>query len=305
MTSFRFSTFNHCPQGKVIVEDITATMGHQLIALGHRVNWTEAPNFVHGSDGYNVVLESFADDATLVPVPIVETIARAHAAGCRFVCVATEEPGEAGFNSALDPGMVLRQAAFPAAAKFFDGILHLVPGVTDWYRRFAPAAHAEIGHAPGMSGPRDAVEPDHDFAFYGLMTWRRDAIIKALEAETGKPVLRLTSLLTPRQERDAMMRRAKVVLQIRANLETQWVSSTRCASALHFGRPVAAEPHEIRGPWDEIVPFSASEERFLADAAEMAAADWRAVHAGQMERFAAKLTPERCVGRALREIGIV
>ena len=123
MTHFRWSTFNHCPQGKIIVEDITVTMGSQIAALGHKVTWTEEADFIPREQGWNVVLECFADDATIVAVPIVETLAKAHAAGCRFLCVATEEPGEVGFNSALDPGMILRQNAFPAAARYLDGIL--------------------------------------------------------------------------------------------------------------------------------------------------------------------------------------
>ena len=135
-------------------------------------------------------------------------------------------------------------------------------GVTRWYSKFAPSAYAELGFAPTMvEDGRE--EPDLDFGFYGLMTWRRREIIDAIAARTGKPVLEMTSLLTPRAERNAEMRRAKVILQIRANLETQWVSSTRCASALHMGRPIVAEPHGIKGPWEEIVPFSDTQEIVL------------------------------------------
>jgi hypothetical protein len=305
MANFRFSTFNHCAQGKIIVEDITVTMGSQIAALGHKVTWTEEADFIPREEGWNVVLECFADDATIVAVPIVETLARAHAAGCRFLCVATEEPGEKGFNSALDPGMILRQSAFPAAAKYLDGILHLVPGesVTRWYSNFAPAAHAELGFAPGMV-EESREEPHIDFGFYGLMTWRRREIIDAIAARTGKPVLEMTSLLTPRAARNAEMRQAKVILQIRANLETQWVSSTRCASALHMGRPVVAEPHAIRGPWDEIVPFSATIDEFYK-MAQITAAFWRGAWRDQVDRFAAKLSPGTCVGRPLREIGAI
>lgn len=307
MMLFNFNTFNHCPQGRIIVEDITVTMGNQIAALGHEVRWTSAITFIPREAGWNVLLEAFADGpATPDIADIVAKIAEAHAAGCRFLYVATEEPGEKGFNSALDPGMILRQNAFPRAAKFCDGILHLIPGerVARWYGQFAPAAYAELGYAPGMAYPDDGLEPGHDFAFYGKMTWRREQIIWTLEAKTRKPVLQLTTFWTPRVERDALMRRAKVILQVRANLETQWVSSTRCAASLHFGRPVVAEPHDNRGPWDEIVPFSASIEQFYDDAVAMAAS-WRQAHAGQVERFAAKLPPEHCVGRALREIGAI
>jgi hypothetical protein len=310
---FHITTFNHGRQGQIIVEDITMTMANQLIALGHQARCTTEPDFIPAEAGWNVVLESFADDAVIVPFSIVPKIAEAHASGCRFICVATEEPGENGFNSALDPGMIRRQAAFPEAMRFFDAILHLVPGdrVTRWYSQFAPAAYAETGFAPA-SVLSDDVEPDHSFGFYGKMTWRRDQIIKTLEAVTGEKVLQLTGLDTLMAERDAFMRRAKVILQVRANLEWQWVSATRCASALHFGRPVAAEAHDIKGPWEDILTFSAPDEKekgfpassFYHDVAAMAA-DWRGAHQAQMARFSAALPPERCVGQPLREVGII
>jgi len=302
---FAFSTFNHCLQGKIIVEDITVTMGSQIAALGHKVTWTEDADFIPREEGWNVVLECFADDATIVGIPIVETLAKAHAAGCRFLCVATEEPGEVGFNSALDPGMILRQNAFPAAAQYLDGILHLVPGdnVTRWYSNFAPSAYAELGFAPAMV-EESREEPHIDFGFYGLMTWRRREIIDEIAKRSGKPVLEMTSLLTPRAQRNDEMRRARVILQIRANLETQWVSSTRCASALHMGRPIVAEPHQIRGPWDEIVPFADTIEDFYVQAIATAA-NWRGAWRGQVDRFAAKLSPGTCVGRPLKEIGAI
>ena len=297
---FSFSTFNHCPQGKIIVEDITATMGNQMIALGHHASWTTDPVFVPREAGYNVILESFADDPRTL-----EEIGHAHAVGCRFLYVATEEPGDKGFNSGLDPAMIDRQNAFAAAARYCDGILHLIPGehVNRWYAQHAPAAYAELGYAPGMV-PADDVEPDYDFGFYGKMTWRREQIIWTLEAMTKKPVIQLTTFWTPRAERDALMRKAKVILQVRANLETQWVSSTRCAASLHFGRPVVAEPHDVRGPWEDIVPFSASIEAFYGDAIAMAA-NWRSAYFGQLDNFATKLPADHCIGRPLRELGII
>jgi hypothetical protein len=296
---FNFSSFNHCSQGQIIIEDITVTMGHQMRALGHQASWTTAADFISRDVGYNVILESFADDPNTVA-----SITKAHSDGCRFLYVATEEPSEKGFNSGLDPAMIDRQNAFPAAARFCDGILHLIPGdhVTKWYSQFAPAAYAETGFAPTMV-EEDDIEPEVDFGFYGKMTWRREEILGRLEQMTGAPVLRLTSFWTPRLDRDAAMRRCRVILQIRANLETQWVSGTRCAAALHFGRPIVAEPHDIKGPWGDVVPFSASVESFYADAIKTAG-NWRGIHTEQMARFRERLTPERCVGQALRQIGV-
>lgn len=296
---FQFNTFNHCRQGQIIVEDITRILGGQLIALGHKVEWSNE-GFLLGRDEMNVVLESFADDPRTL-----ERMTAARAVGCRFLIVATEEPTTAGFNHGLEPAMVDRQNAFPAAASLADGVLHLVPGdhVTRWYSQFAPAAHAEIGFAPGLVDDPDDVEPDHDFGFYGKVTWRREQMLARLEQASGTSVLRITSLDVPRRERDAMMRRARVIVQIRANDEWGMVSSTRCATALSFGRPVIAEPHPFSRPWDEVVNFSSSIDSFYDDAMRAARA-WPPLHAQQMMKFKERLSPEVCVGRPLSEIGI-
>ena len=147
-------------------------------------------------------------------------------------------------------------------------------------------------------------EPDYDFGFYGKMTWRRDAIIRQFEQRLRRPVIQLITFWTPRPQRDALMRKAKVILQIRANEEMQWVSSTRCAASLHFGRPIVAEPHANQGPWAAVVPFSAWPEKFYDDAIAMAA-DWRRAHADQLINFARALPPERCIGQPLRDIGVL
>jgi hypothetical protein len=208
---FCFNTWNHCPQGQIIVEDITKIMGAQMEALGHEATYRNE-GFLMGDDAYNVVLESFADDPRTI-----ESISTAHELGSRFLYVATEEPTDNGFNHGLEPAMIDRQNAFPAAAKFCDGILHLVPGdrVTSWYSQFAPAAYAELGFAPSLVQPVDPVEPDHDFGFFGKMTWRRGQMLDRLRALGS--VITIETLDVPRAERDAKMRRAKVIVQIRAN----------------------------------------------------------------------------------------
>lgn len=301
MTTFNFSHFNHCPQGKIIIGDITGIIGAQLQALGHQANWTDKAQFIHRDIGYNIVVESFADDPATI-----RRIADAHVIGCRFLYIATEEPTDRGFNHGLEPAMIDRQNAFPEAAKYCDGILHLVPGrrVTDWYSQFASAAYVELGYAPGFVNSEPDIEPDHDFGFYGKMTWRRGHMLARLERETGGKVLLIESLDVPRRERDAIMRRAEVIVQIRANDEWGMVSSTRCATALSFGRPVIAEPHPEPAPWDRIVNFSPSIEAFYTEAT-FAAANWRDLHRQQFAKFEAILTPEVCIGRPLREIGII
>lgn len=296
---FQFNRWNHCRQGQIIVEDITRIMSAQLQALGHEAATSEGP-FVGGDLGYNVVLEAFEDQAH------VQAIADARGDGCRFIIVATEEPSDEGFNGGFDPGMRRRQDAFPAAAKHADAILHLVPGAqtTAWYSRFAPTAAVELGHAPSLVESGED-RPEFDFGFFGKMTWRRRAMLDRL----GPSILVIETLDVPRAERDAMMRRCRVVVQILAEQTPEgvpcgMVSSTRCASALLFGRPVVGEPHPNPEPWDKVVHFAPSIDRFFEDAV-VACRMWQACHRQQFEMFERLLTPEVCLGAPLRSIGII
>lgn len=293
-----FTTFNHCPQGQRAVQELADIIGHQIAALGHVVSWTDRADF--STDGVNFVFESFADPN----YPALPAIAEAHARGCRFVYVATEQPGASGaFNDASDHGMRDRQKAFPEAARYALGIIHLVSGdqVTEWYDNFAPAAYAELGYAPGLERPDDSVSVSLDFGFFGKRTVRREAILSWLQ--------RYGTLINvidfrPATDRDAAMRMARVIVQIREHAGTQVVSTSRCNTALHLGRPVVAEPHAAPGVWGEIIPFSKSLDAFVDDAVE-ALSCWREMHRNQMERFRDLLTPQRCIGEPLRKIGVL
>lgn len=292
---FRFSTFNHCDMGKRGLEDLIAIVGGQMTALGHVVD--HDGQFLHGEDGVNVLIEAFDDPAHL------DRIADARERGCRFLYIATEEPTKNGFNHGVAPGMIDRQHAFPAAAQYADGILHLVPGadVTRWYAQFAPAACAELGHAPSMVYEGPAVAPEYDFGFYGQVTYRRQKILDRLR-ELGS-VHVLPNIALPAAARDAEMRRVRTVVTIREHDDMGFVSSSRCATALCLGRPVVGEPHAVSRGWDQVVRFSNSLESFYFDAKD-AAFTWEALHARQFAKFKELFSPEACIGRPLSEIGI-
>ncbi len=294
---FNFSVFNHCLAGQRCIEDLTAIISAQMEELGHETRATDDADFTR--DGYNVLYESFADPGTL------DAIAAAHEKGYRFLYVATEEPTQDGcFNGRLDNAMDARQAVFPEACRFADGILHLAPGqhATRWYSQFAPAAYAELGCARSLLARNDVTEPEYDFGFYGQMTPRRRGYFDKFQA-MGYTVLELPFIEHNRRSRDEMMRRCRVIPQIRAHDSQGIISSSRCATALSLGRPVVAEPHEFPGAWADVVSFSTSIPRFF-DLAIEALNDWRRLHVQQLAQFIARLTPEVCIGTPLREIGL-
>lgn len=282
-------------------------IGHQLRALGHDAHWNPAnEEVICGPDGINLIVEGFTPESTRI-------IGDLKAQGSRFVIIASEEPTEKGFNHGSDAEMIARQKEFPAAAAHCEGILHLVPGarVGAWYSQFAPTAQIELGYAPTLVRPRDAIkdygEPKFDFGFYGSLSKRRLKILKTLARMTGKQdAVRVVADFTTQQERDVGMAQAKVILQLRKFDAMGLVSSSRCCTALCIGRPIMAEPHdlELSKPWDEVVTFSKTLEGFFNQALLMRAA-WRGAHAAQFDRFKTLLDPQYCVGDALAKIGVL
>lgn len=295
---FLFSSYNHNELGRRSLEDVILIISQQLEALGHRCGW-DNEQFIHPKDdGINVVVEGF------VHPDQIKILAAAKDRGARFLILATEEPTDRGFNYGTQENMARRQEMFPAAARFCEGILHLVPGehVTRWYSQFAPAAYVELGYAPGLVRAA-AAPPDHDFGFYGSLSPRRRMVLKRLANATGSAI-KIVADFSSQQERDREMQRAKVILQVRKFEKMGLVSSSRCATALSLGRPVIAEPHELSKPWDEIVNFASTEQHFhrLCLVAKTA---WRDFHAQQMAKFKEKFPPEVCIGQPLRRIGIL
>jgi hypothetical protein len=305
LTQFLFHLWNHTDLGKRSLEDVIGIFGKQLRALGHTAIWhpenDRRPDvaFIGGAVGYNVIVEGFTPYS-------IDIIARAHANGGRFICLATEEPTATGFNHGTQREMAWRQELFPAAARFFDGILHFVPGdaVTRWYGQFAPTAPIELGYAPELVRRQLIHEPEFDFGFFGSISKRRRALLIRLGRTTRRRVAVLGDFAT-QNDRDRAMQNAKVIVQLRKFEEMGLVSSSRCNTALCNGRPIVAEPHDaaLSKPWDEIVQFSRDIDEFILRASVVASC-WRETHQKQFEAFARLLPPEECVGRALRAIGV-
>ena len=301
MTQFSFWLGNHNATGQRSLEDVIGIVGHQLRALGHTAVWEKANDkWVSRESGINVIVEGFTPS-------VIEVIARGHAQGARYLCLATEEPTPKGFNHGRDAEMVMRQKTFQDAMPLFEGILHLVPGegVTSWYSQFAPAAYVELGYASSLIRQGDLAEPDYDFGFFGSLSYRRLKILKRLAKRIGTDkAVKIVGDFATQDDRDKQMRRARVILQIRKHEEMGLVSSSRCNTSLSIGRPVVAEPHALSKPWDEIVRFSPTLESFY-DTAILVRAMWRQVHAQQLDALKRRLPPEVCVGEPLRKIGIL
>ena len=298
---FLFWLGNHSKLGQTSLEDVIGIIGHQLRALGHEVIYDDRNNTFLGSEnGINVIVEGFTPgEGGSIPA-----LKKGHEMGARFIIVATEEPTPKGFNHGLDREMVKRQEWFPDAAKYSEGILYLVPGeyTHNWFNQHAPSAHIELGYATTLIRGQDWVEPTFDFGFFGSLTRRRLKILKNLARHIGtERAVRVEASFPTQALRDKAVRQARVIVQLRKVDAMGLVSSSRCNTTLCLGRPIIAEPHELSYPWNQVIKFSNSMESFYNDCL-MARMAWKGLHAKQMENFRTIMTPEACLGRALKEI---
>jgi len=316
MTNFLIWLGNHSLTGQRSLEDVVEIWGQQMRALGHDVVWdTKNEKFLARESGINVIVEGFTDAA-------INAIAEAHGNGARFICLATEEPTDRGFNHGKDREMIFRQQNFAHAGKYFEAIFHLVPGdhITRFYSQFAPSSYVELGYAAALCRP-SVQEPTYNFGFFGSLTRRREKILRRLARHIGtEKAVKIESSFPAREERDKTMRDARVIVQLRKYEEMGLVSSSRCNTALHLGRPVVCEPHLLADKWKDIVRFSqfcpacAISQKKLSrndfcedcvgiflDNALMVQTMWKSIHNTQFVNFRERLTPEYCVGRALKE----
>jgi hypothetical protein len=301
MTTFLFNMFNHNDLGKRSLEDPATIIIHMLRALGHQAYYRpENDQFLVESQGYNIVIEGFTDYS-------VNALKEIHSRGGRFIILAPEDPSPKGFNQGTQKEMQDRYRKFPDIKPYVDGILHLVPGqrVTDWYSQTAPAAYVELGYAPGLERIDPAIEPTYDFGFFGSLSDRRHKLLKKLMKATRKQNNIVTCVHFPDQAaRDNIMRQAKISLQIRKFREMNLVSSSRINTSLMIGRPVIAEPHGYDTPWEDVVRFSETDEAFINECLGMLAF-WKDVWRDQYQKFKVVMSPEVCLGTAMRQIGLM
>lgn len=316
---FHFNLFNHGDLGKASLHDPMNMIAEQLRALGHGAGWNDAgfstrrwtnvlfegfaPASHETDEIYARVAAGAAPEEIAPRVPAMVQMRRARDAGARFVIIATEEPTPEGFNHGLDPAMAFRQFIFGEAAKLADAVWCLVPGTESWYGQFGPpAAYLDLGWSPGMMRP-GASQPTVEYGFFGSETKRRKAILRRLSQAAKVNILQVRNF--PSTElRDRAMTSVKVVLQIRAHERMGLISSSRCCTSLFLGRPVLAEPHELAGPWADIVRLTPSLAAFNL-AVRTAHKHWRDMYVEQLARFRETLSPERCVGRVLERTGLV
>jgi hypothetical protein len=286
---FNFAPYN--PTG-----DIIAALAAQLSDLGHRHirHWGFLP-----PPAVNLVLEAFDDNS-------IAELMRQKANGNILVCVATEMATCATKFGILWNYLIEeeywreRSVKFVEALPQFDAVWCLVSGTAATLKRWHPKAFdIELGYSPRLM-QKTAQEPAYDFAFFGSRSPRREGIIGEFR-RAGYSVLTVWDRRAADQ-RDQILRQARVVLDIRHNEYSPVISTSRIGTALHVGRPVVVEMFGRRTPqraWLKLIA-AAEPDGFLARAMAVLA-DWQQEHAAQTARFR-RLTAARCLGRAVKAL---
>lgn len=313
---FLFNLRCHSAGGERTLEDVVVNIARQLETLGHTVERCNAGYYA--TSAVNVVVEGFMADALPGGNPemichYLEEIRTARAQGARFVLLATEQPTSRGFNFGVVDDMVTRQAVLERHGRgLFDAIWSLVEGedTLAWYRRLAPATFLPLGFAPQLvnRGLRGIVK-DHDFGFYGSAPdgGRRLRVLARFN-DLGFSV-RIVRGFEDVPTRDREMARCHVLLQIKPNDQSELISSSRIATGLLIGAdsgglPIVAEYHKRAGIYANVIDMVRPGESFIRRAIQVRRTA-PIVAARQFTAFQRLLSPEACVGRALRETGML
>lgn len=290
---FGFALGNHSPRGISTLLDIVDALAGQMMDLGYAAHRHDdglrtAPDYV------NVVVEGFTP----------QTAARldgSRSRGIRFILIMTEKPGRRAFNDVESPEMVRRQKCAVSVIKEAEAVWCLIPGVSEWVRRFnANAVDVELG----WSATRDRLfwstgEPVGDFAFFGSLTRRRQQIIARIRRSGATVWTGNGDGLGSLRQRNFTASQARVILGIHPIPRWASVSNSRFATALSLGRPVICEPPRGATPWSDVGVFCHSAATFVEEAIDLLPR-WQDARNAQVAKFRELFSPARCVGEAIR-----
>jgi hypothetical protein len=234
-----FSIFlkNHSDGSLVTIGDILQPLTAGLTEAGHAVQYEN--QLLYNRPVVNLIVEFFQDR-----VFVDSLVERKRSLGADFVfgVLVTEDVG--------DP-LVMDNPSFPdrfqnllRVLEVADFVWSLVPAGD--YAKLVPdpgrLAFLRYGYVHSLAQRRRAGGQDIDVLVYGLTVPRRQALMDRL-AGLGVAV-RSTFGVMPDYVRTDMLRRAKIVLDVRRAEWVRYTSPSRMAAALHAGVALASERFE-------------------------------------------------------------
>lgn len=248
MAKFSFYLSNHPSGSLVTIGDILQPIAGGLVEAGHSVQYEN--RFFYNRPVVNVVVEFFADD-----VFVDSLLERKRSLGPDFIfgVLVTEDIDD---PSVMDnPSFPNRRENLRRVLEVADFVWSLVP--VEGYTRFVPdparVAFLRLGYVHALAEKRRPGGQDIDVLVYGLIVPRRDQAMAEL-ARRGWTV-RSTLGVMPDYIRIDMLRRSKIVLDIRRAEWVRFSSPSRIVAALHAGVAVASE-HLDTGDLDYLFAYT-------------------------------------------------
>jgi hypothetical protein len=205
----------------------------------------------------------------------------------RFGLIATEIPTDQTFNWRDEAPWPERRRAFETIAPYAQFIWSTVEGPVSQYRRLAPAGYLELGFSEAMVDPIfSKVSPTFDFAFYGLLTPYRTAILDKLR--------RHCDILVPKEflkgkEINRFIASAKIGICFKQSPMWPIPSPTRVGRLLHARRGIAAEFTPSPTRVGQLIPMANESEDFAEFCLECLREPWKQRADDSYDRFRATM----------------
>jgi hypothetical protein len=233
---FNFCLRNHHDTSLNSLGDLLLPIWHGLADNGHRVirfctDFQAAP-------AVNVLLEFFIDDAY---VDTLLRLKREHGDRLVFGLVCTEDPDDRIVMDVFPNRLPNLERLLPAV----DFIWTLLP-VPAFYERTGCAGRTKLlryGFSEAYLDPSRITDPagrDLDTVLYGSDHGYRAKIANAIR-ERGVGCIGTSREYYPGFMTDDLIRRAKLVIDLRRGPGVRFISPTRIVKALHSGTTVVSE----------------------------------------------------------------
>lgn len=293
---FNFCLRNHHDTSLNSLGDLLLPIWHGLEANGHRVirfctDFQAAP-------AVNVLLEFFTDDAY---IDTLLRLKREHGERLVFGLVCTEDPEDRIVMDVFANRLPNLVRFLPAV----DFVWTLLP-VPSFYERHGCAERTRLlryGYSPAYLDPRRITDPagrDLDTVLYGSDHGYRATVANAIR-ERGVGCIGTSREYYPGFMTDDLIRRAKLVIDLRRGPGVRFLSPTRIVKALHSGTTVVSEEFDTSPIADlyrytVAVPYEALAERCVEIVRSGAAAS---MGLDALERFRAETSMEKNVAEAM------
>lgn len=283
---FHICTINHWPAARETLAEQIVWLTEGLESLGHEVTYSDS----QAAEGaINVLWEAFHP----------EFAERLIASGHRYAIVATEVPDGAGWNHARHMAWPDRWKGFDIALKGAEFIWSLLPDAVSVYRAMgAKCAMLEYGFSERLRLDKSDIQ-DIDFFFYGGCGGHRQDRINALSRAGFRSFHPGT--IVSNDVRDAMLRRAKVVLGLKYHDDWPYTSASRIGRVILAGCAVAHEWTETVLRPAHFVPMAEKDEDWIEFAAGVLAKA-KEHAAAALERYRAEMPIKATMAAALEGV---